>query len=113
MLTKEELRETALSFISYGLYVFPCKVGEKVPACKNGFKDATTDSEQIKRWWATQPYNIGIATGASGLVVVDFDLVNGVPVGETNFKNLPEYEPFPETFTVRTRRYYFLLLKQV
>ena len=103
MITKEPLSEAALAYGSIGWHVFSCAVDKKIPACTNGFKDATTDPEQIKRWWADQPYNIGIATGASGLVVVDFDLVDGVPVGETNFKNLPEYEPLPETFTVRTR----------
>jgi hypothetical protein len=103
MITKEPLSEAALAYGSIGWHVFPCAVDKKIPACPNGFKDATTDPEQTKRWWADQPYNIGIATGASGLVVVDFDLVNGVPVGETNFKNLPEYEPLPETFTIRTR----------
>ena len=111
MASIEELQKDALTYTNINWHVFPCAVDKKVPACPNGFKDATTDSEQIKRWWGGQPYNIGIATGASGLVVVDFDLVNGVPVGETNFKNLPEYEPFPETFTVRTRsggkQYYF------
>ena len=103
MASIEELQKDALTYANINWHVFPCAVDKKIPACSNGFKDATTDPEQIKRWWADQPYNIGIATGASGLVVVDFDLVNGAPVGETNFKALPEYEPLPETFTVRTR----------
>ena len=111
MASKEPLSEAALAYASIGLHVFPCRVDLKTPACKNGFHDATTDIEQIKKWWAAQPYNIGIATGASGLVVVDFDLVKGIAVGETNFKKSPDYEPLPETFTVKTRsggkQYYF------
>ncbi|MDN5915626.1 MAG: bifunctional DNA primase/polymerase, partial [Pseudonocardia sp.] len=34
---------------------------------------ATTDVEQIERWWVHAPYNIGVATGPSGLLVVDLD----------------------------------------
>ena len=112
MTSKEQLLEAALSYGSMGYRVFPCKVGLKIPACPNGFKDATTDPEQIKRWWGGQPYNIGIATGASGLVVVDFDLVDGSPVGETNLEALPEYEPLIETYTIKTRsggmQYYYI-----
>ncbi len=103
MASIEDFQKDALTYANMNWHVFPCKVEEKTPACKNGFKDATTDPEQIKVWWADKPYNIGIATGASDLVVIDFDLVDGVAVGETNFKALPEFEPLPKTFTVRTR----------
>jgi hypothetical protein len=34
---------------------------------------ATTDAEQITRWWREAPYNIGVATGPSGLLVIDLD----------------------------------------
>jgi archaellum biogenesis ATPase FlaH len=111
MTSIQELQKFALDYANINWHVFPCAVDQKTPACSNGFKNATTDQEQINQWWKNTPYNIGIATGASGLVVVDFDLVEGVAVGETNFKALPEYEPLPETFTVKTRsggkQYYF------
>ncbi|MGI5402942.1 bifunctional DNA primase/polymerase [Streptomyces sp. CA-135486] len=34
---------------------------------------ATTDRERIHRCWTRAPYNIGIATGPSRLVVLDLD----------------------------------------
>ena len=41
----------------------------------NGFKDATTDANTIRRWWRSAPSaNIGIATGKrSGIIVLDVD----------------------------------------
>ncbi|MEV0727719.1 bifunctional DNA primase/polymerase [Polymorphospora sp. NPDC050346] len=35
---------------------------------------ATVDPDRIRRAWSTRPYNIGIACGPSGLVVVDPDV---------------------------------------
>jgi len=66
------LSEQALTLASKGYPVFPLKPGTKEPATANGFRDATTDHEQIKRWWAENPnFNIGIA--APELLVVDLD----------------------------------------
>lgn len=71
------LKEWALYYASIGWKVFPLTPGEKIPTTgSNGFKDATTDTKQISKWWDSEPnYNIGIATGAQsgGLVVVDLD----------------------------------------
>lgn len=54
-----------------------CSSAGKHPRTKNGVKDATTDSEQIKSWWATWPVaNVGIATG-NGLYVIDVDCAKG------------------------------------
>ena len=103
MAAKEQLLEAALGYASNNWPVFPCKAGLKTPACTHGFKNATTDPEQIREWWKDNPYNIGIATGPSKLVVVDCDLVDGEPIGETNFKALPGYEPLSETLAVTTR----------
>src|ERR1700691_319081 len=45
----------------------------KHPRVKGGFKSATADQTQIRRWWGKQPdSNIGIATG-SGIAVIDID----------------------------------------
>lgn len=52
--------------------VFPCAPGGKEPACKGGLKAATCDLAQLKMWWRTRAYNIGMTTG-KGLVVVDCD----------------------------------------
>lgn len=53
--------------VKNGQPVFPChSTGPKAkrPRTKNGFKDATTDMEQIERWWAKWPdAAIGIPTG--------------------------------------------------
>ena len=66
------LLDSALKLAGKGYPVFPLLAGSKEPATKHGLKDATTDPEQIKRWWSeNQNYNIGIA--APGLLVVDLD----------------------------------------
>jgi hypothetical protein len=53
--------------VKAGQPVFPCHpTGEKAkrPMTKHGFKDATTDWEQIERWWSKRPdAAIGIPTG--------------------------------------------------
>ena len=71
--------EAALIYASWGWHVIPVVPNGKVPATQHGVNDATTDAEQIARWWAQNPdYNIGIAAGArSGLVVFDVDPRNG------------------------------------
>lgn len=60
--------------------VFPCKPGEKVPACEHGCKDATRDRDRIRSWWTSMPEaNIGVATGAvSGIFVLDVDGEEGM-----------------------------------
>jgi hypothetical protein len=58
-----------------GLAVFPLVPGRKVPAAGvDPEAAATTDHRTIARLWRQAPYNIGVATGASGLLVVDLDL---------------------------------------
>jgi bifunctional DNA primase/polymerase-like protein len=58
-----------------GWPVFPCSPGEKVPATRHGFLDATTDPDQITRWWARHPdRNVAIATGTPGPDVLDVDV---------------------------------------
>lgn len=53
-----------------GWPVFPLRPGEKTPATKNGFKDATTDPDQIREWWtANRDYNIGAPSGLAWDVV--------------------------------------------
>lgn len=64
----------ALECAARGWAVFPCNA-QKQPLTKNGFKDATTDEERIRYFWGKKPQaSIGIATGMSGLVVVDLDV---------------------------------------
>lgn len=55
--------------------VFPCVPGEKIPATKHGFLDATTDPDKITWWWGRNPErNVAIATGLPGPDVLDVDV---------------------------------------
>jgi hypothetical protein len=121
-----------------GWRVFPLRPGGKRPAfpdhkaedctatdprCRGGHQGweprATTDPDRISRAWAAAPYNIGIACGPSGLLVIDLDKPKpgevpppqwarpGIRDGADVLADLCERhgQPFPsETFMVRTRR---------
>jgi len=64
----------ALAYAKHGWPVFPCKPGSKEPATRHGFRDATTDPNQIRQWWQTLPRaNLAIATGSPGPDVLDVD----------------------------------------
>ena len=41
----------AIALAKRGLAVFACKAGAKVPATRNGFKDATRDLEVVAAFW--------------------------------------------------------------
>jgi hypothetical protein len=56
-----------------GFAVFPLAPRRKVPAVENWAAAATTDHLAIARAWRKAPYNIGVAAGPSGLLVVDLD----------------------------------------
>jgi|GEM_PF-1608589 len=87
------LLDAALAFAAQGVAVFPCKPGEKVPACAHGCKDATTDPEQIRAWWTRNPdFNVAIATGsASKMAVADLDVKDGA----NGLDSLLTLEPHP------------------
>jgi hypothetical protein len=68
------LRAWALHFAARGWHVFPITPGAKKPPVVDRWETrASTDPDQINRWWHA-PFTIGIATGPSGLVVVDLDI---------------------------------------
>ncbi|MEK9722981.1 MAG: bifunctional DNA primase/polymerase [Rhodospirillaceae bacterium] len=110
--------EAALRYAGEGLWVFPvhsvvagkctcgkasCKPAGKHPRTRSGHKAATTDSEEIERWWTDWPEaNIGIATEPSRLVVLDVDVREGRR-GEESLERLQRlHEPLPATRTVKT-----------
>ena len=71
------MMDQALALAEAGFAVFPLHPRTKTPMTEHGFKDATTDTGQIRDWWAaTGSANIGIATGAvsGGLIVIDVDV---------------------------------------
>jgi Bifunctional DNA primase/polymerase, N-terminal len=73
---------SALAAADAGWHVFPCAPGSKRPALRENWQDvATTDRDRIRDWWARRPYNIGIACGPSGLVVIDLDVARDGPDG--------------------------------
>ena len=68
------LVRSALSLAGRGWHVFPCVPGGKRPALRGSWQDhATTEPGRIHAWWGQEAYNIGIACGPSGLVVIDLD----------------------------------------
>ena len=132
------LQDAALWCAGRDWHVFPLRPGDKRPAfpdhkaarctgrdprCHDGHQGweprATTDPGRIGRAWAATPYNIGIATGPSGLLVIDLDkpkpgempppswALPGIGDGADVLAELCQRhgQPFPfETFMVRTRR---------
>lgn len=63
----------ALWYAHLGYAVLPLLPNSKVPATRNGLKDATRDPEQIKAWWSANPnFNVGILA-PENVLVLDVD----------------------------------------
>jgi hypothetical protein len=72
------MERAALDHAAKGRYVFPVRPGGKRPATAHGFKDATRDERRILHAWDPIPdANIGVACGASKIVVLDIDSRSG------------------------------------
>lgn len=86
--------DAAVQYALEGWAVFPLVPKGKIPANKDGFKSATTDTGIVKNYWlAHSTANVGIATGeTSGIVVIDVDDEAG----------LGELGELPPTMTART-----------
>ena len=72
-MTDATLRQ-ALAYAARGWPVFPCQPGQKIPATRHGYRDATTDEQQIAAWFGGhEDLNLAIATGTPGPGVLDID----------------------------------------
>ncbi|MFG3018051.1 bifunctional DNA primase/polymerase [Streptomyces sp. NPDC048254] len=119
------LLHAALDAAGRGWHVFPLRPGGKPPAlhgeqvcprtgeCAAGHRKweqrATTDPDRIQVAWSRAPFNVGIATGPSGLLVVDLDVPKDkgsadAPDGAATFGALCERagHAVPDTYRVRT-----------
>jgi hypothetical protein len=65
----------ALELAKRGFCVFPLVANGKTPATLHGYQDASADERRAADLWRRRTdANIGIACGASGLVVIDVDV---------------------------------------
>jgi hypothetical protein len=87
-MTGATLRQ-ALAYARRGWPVFPCLPGQKIPATRHGYRDATTDEQQITAWFSRHPgWNLAIATGAPGPDVLDVDVHGDAGNGYAAFRQL-------------------------
>lgn len=126
------LRRVALDAAAAGLFVFPVQPGGKLPAvprhsaercrrrgiCAEGHQGweqrATRDRAQICRWWSgdeSARFNVGIACGPSGIVVIDLDTSTepladwgGATTGREVLDQLTARhgQTLPDTYSTRT-----------
>ena len=115
---KTPLLLAALGYARRGMAVFPCLVGHKVPLWTGWETRATRDPDEIVRVWGRAPYNVGVACGPSGIVVVDLDVSKESAVAPAEGRQvgvatgvevlvalaMQAREPFPVTMTVATPR---------
>lgn len=108
MTSAQNLREWALYLAALGWRVFPLVPGAQRPAVRDWEARATADPERITRCWYTRPFNIGVATGPSGLLVVDLDpaKTDDGPDGAEGLAVLAATRgvTVPDTYTVTTPR---------
>ncbi|MGM9335609.1 bifunctional DNA primase/polymerase [Streptomyces murinus] len=121
---RSALLNAALDVAERGWHVFPLRPGTKRPAlhgeascpgtgpCASGHlkweQRATTDPDRIRAAWSRAPFNVGIATGPSGLLVVDLDMPkdkssSDAPGGAETFRALCERAGHAVPTTYRTR----------
>jgi Bifunctional DNA primase/polymerase, N-terminal len=86
-----EMLAGALALAAAGLLVFPCIHGQKGPATRRGFYDATTNPATIKRFFGGNfRRNLAVRTGcASGAWVLDVDNLESLKALEDRHGPLP------------------------
>ena len=79
-----------------------CRSPGKHPRTRKGLKDATTNEQQIRRWWELYPLaNVGLAMGRkSGMVAVDVDPRSGGDAAITEL--IERYGELPNTLEAIT-----------
>ncbi|HVX17459.1 MAG TPA: bifunctional DNA primase/polymerase [Acidimicrobiales bacterium] len=98
--TPAPLLRAAIEYAEQGWRVLPLRPRGKVPATRHGVHDATTNTDQIRAWWAQRPdANIGLASGY-GFDVLDID----GPAGIDSLIHLAKGRPLPEGPAVTTGR---------
>ena len=100
-------RDAALTLSVRGWKIFPCTPESKIPlkGMDNWNDRATDDIDEITRIWTENPdANIGLATGPSNLLVLDFDSAKSPQEssGIENFRAAYPNRKLPATYTVRT-----------
>lgn len=108
-MSTENLLDWALHLAGMGWAVFPLVPGGKRAAVREWEQRATTNPQRITRcWYGQRGFNIGVATGPAGLVVVDLDPAKTPdgPDGATGLADLAQARGvrLPATYTVRTPR---------
>jgi Bifunctional DNA primase/polymerase, N-terminal len=134
-MSRESLVAAAIAAVERGWHVFPLCPGGKLPAlhhtdrcdrsgdCRDGHRTpeqraVATLTERDRQLWAQRGWNVAVATGPSGLLVVDLDVPKpddkprpeqwnkpGINDGLDVFAAVCEHagQPVPwDTFTVRT-----------
>ena len=91
--------ENALAFANNNVKVFPLSYNSKSEQILSSWKnEATTDVNQIRKWFENTNCNLAIRTG-NGLAVIDVDVKNSEEGKKLILEKLKE---FPNTFTVQT-----------
>ncbi|MFI5607242.1 bifunctional DNA primase/polymerase [Amycolatopsis sp. NPDC051903] len=115
---RNDLLEWALYLAGMGWPIFPLAPGTKNrPMVKDWENRAHRDTDRIRRCWNTGRFNIAVATGPAGLVVLDPDVPDEGKPGPDGWTNLTALAaerggPLPTTYTVATpsggRHLYYL-----
>ena len=105
-LTRDQALDVALEHAAHGIPVGPCgltydpdkgKVNKR-PLCRNGFKDFTTNPDELRTLFATPTWTgawaVGGLPGTAGYIVIDIDSQDDLA--------LFQHYDYPSTYTVTT-----------